>query len=1028
MAEKKTGEFDAEATSGGIPAHALNDSVPANEPPVEEMNATHMAIDIASLNLDVTSANIKIAKSPTDAEVVRQKIEEKKGFFAKLAGSVFGRTSPAAKNRAVATLPQALQKWQNTWICDPTWSGFAKIFFYLQRLVLVVFSFYLHAKLLHLALTARDSEHPALIAMMIALGVSIAGSLVSLVMRLQPVWLVTFPLGAMAVLVAYGALFFHTRDQTYLSLFGRSTADLLNLFYLAVLVPVAFSGVVSVARSLVARVLFFVVYLLVVAPFVLNLIQGIQLEAAFFGYDFLPELPDIAQPLFIVLHGLIPVVALLHLLFSFGRAKDSRRVIARGTSFAIFILYLPVTFMGLVLLDCNRMPGVLGVVFPNRINMGAAELEILNQSVKVETTNYSKNQGSDQMPRYRFLLDASRESGSFLLQTVDDFGSPVRNLSKNDLVVFADGQKVKDFELAEFRRPEQIKKYSKATEKVPNVRNVGVYLLKLKLEAKQQLLQWSKVDAGLHADESINFEISDLRKVHHARFRVKDEVLLDVAEIKESSINLPLSYLSPGDHTLMVSLYDEGNVEILAREIKLTIIEGKTCDVISPVEGDAIATQLPVVLFMRGDKTDWASTPVSYEIDGIEVLKTDGIEPVRILNVANLAEGGHSLIVKIQQKSGVVENKIGFSVQKNSPVLIIDSPAMGSFAARDTEIAFHLGPDASETAGMKVLVNGDVFTDFVLKDNVLTLPVSRWSHAELYVALQATLKTGERVSDWLVLNKGQGQLAVSFDRNSLGFLGLKSLAIVFDASVSMYDNWLGSSKWLTLRSLVTNSDIERVLEKLDPSIVVFGHKKPQYLVDCTDAAVVVKKGRYDKAEIGKTLAGIKPSGVSSLVKGLELALADKPDRIVLFTDGTDTCKSNIQKALAKKMGDAKTIIDIFAIGLTDEKAKVALQSLASATGGVFYQPQSGQLMQKLFVERMNVNFQLVAGEKIIYEGPLDNKSFDLVPGSYILRIADDVGLVEVGSFVVNNGQVTKISISGDSKSNKIKVNENVAKN
>lgn len=75
MAEKKSEEFDPEATSGGMARLPDGNGGIISEDgqvPVEELNATQMGIDIASLNLDATSANIRVAP-PSDAEIIQKK-------------------------------------------------------------------------------------------------------------------------------------------------------------------------------------------------------------------------------------------------------------------------------------------------------------------------------------------------------------------------------------------------------------------------------------------------------------------------------------------------------------------------------------------------------------------------------------------------------------------------------------------------------------------------------------------------------------------------------------------------------------------------------------------------------------------------------------------------------------------------------------------------------------------------------------------------------------------------------------------
>lgn len=1025
--DKKLPDVDIEATSSAIPRDLAGGTdsqataMPATATvPQEDFNATQMAIDIAALNLDATRADMRL-NLPSDAEILSNRLEEKKSPLQRFFSAVVGK-GPTMRRGGADAVPDVLKPWLYTWVCDPQAGRWSKLVFYLHRLLLVAAGVYLHYVLIRFTMQGIRSEHPAGMFFGGVLGGEFLLLVLCLITRAGPGWLLALPLAGLALIMAFGAVFYHTADPVYLAFGEHTISSLLNPFMLGILIYTGVVSVFTVARGLVMRAVFALVIVIAVAPLFYNALGGVKLELALFGYGPFLGIPAVGQPVFVLLHGLIPVLMFLHLMMSFRSARDL--AVAGGRSFArsFAVLFLCLSVLGLALLQKNRVAHVLNFILPKKLDMGAVEIEVLNQKLKVETKNYAKNQGSDSLSRYRFLLEPTKEPGVFLFQTVDEFGFPVRNLSKDDLAIMADDQKV-PFEFTEHRDAVAIKKYTK--DRQIKFFNIGVYLLKVKMEEKEPLVKWSQIKDQLEPSDKITFTIGDLKKVRSLRIKVKEETVLDMSDLDEETVVLPLSYFDAGEYKLNLSLADESGLKVLEKEIPIRIKPQSSVALLKPVEGDVIGPTLGVVLMPKNVlPKDIAG--VSYEIDGEPLADSPEFETFRALPLGVLPEGPHELVVKVRLQSGEQTRKVKFRHQGTVPDLAITSPTLGIFAARDTRVSYRLeGAALSETiGGVKVFVNGEPFEELKIELAGFDLPLSRWSQSEIYVTVQATLKSGARVSDWVLLNKGLGALGLSFDKPSLSFLGDMKIAVVLDASVSGWDNWLGNSKWKTIKNIMGESAIEAIIEDMDPAFVVFGSKKPSYLNDCSDAKLLLKHGKYDKSELARLLTGIKPKGVSALAAALEKAYEESPAKIFVFADGADSCKKSLTKSLAKELAKSPTTkVVIFTLGMVAEEAKTALSDLAEATGGRIYQPGAVDVLIKSWIDEMVLNYQLYSGETMIYQGPLENKRFDLVPGKYLVRMPIAGKPKEIGEFKVENGFLTKATISGDKTANKINVDE-----
>jgi len=160
----------------------------------------------------------------------------------------------------------------------------------------------------------------------------------------------------LAFFFAFGARYYHTGDPLLFLYQNMHISAFLNSFYILVLGYAAVVSIFLVAQKLLTRIIFVLLYIICLAPIVINLYQNINLEYSFFGVGFLGGLSShYFQPIFILFHGLIPLLFLIYLMLSFGRSKVPAKVAGRGFARSLSFLMIFVFICGLSLMQKNRV-------------------------------------------------------------------------------------------------------------------------------------------------------------------------------------------------------------------------------------------------------------------------------------------------------------------------------------------------------------------------------------------------------------------------------------------------------------------------------------------------------------------------------------------------------------------------------------------------------------------------------------------------------------------------------------------------
>jgi len=177
------------------------------------------------------------------------------------------------------------------------------------------------------------------------------------------------------------------------------------------------------------------------------------------------------------------------------------------------------------------------------------------------------------------------------------------------------------------------------------------------------------------------------------------------------------------------------------------------------------------------------------------------------------------------------------------------------------------------------------------------------------------------------------------------------IVFILDASNSMNQKldtaetkfeWAQEALTLVLRELPEDTPF---------AVVAFGHRVSKDLAaeSCLDIEILVPYGVHpDRGAILRKIRAIKAMGKTPLAQALSFAagVAGEPARLVLLTDGEETCGGDPLAAARDICADGTTL-DVVAVGVTSEVA-VLLGNLARTCGGRFVLTQDPAELPDLF--------------------------------------------------------------------------------
>ncbi len=220
--------------------------------------------------------------------------------------------------------------------------------------------------------------------------------------------------------------------------------------------------------------------------------------------------------------------------------------------------------------------------------------------------------------------------------------------------------------------------------------------------------------------------------------------------------------------------------------------------------------------------------------------------------------------------------------------------------------------------------------------------------------------------------------------------------LVLDVSGSMRANDIDGRSRISVAQQAFNEVVDALPEETQLGIRVLGatYRGKDKKQGCLDTQQIVPVGPVDRTAAKAAVATLRPTGFTPVGLALRSAARDlgtgtTARRIVLITDGEDTCAPPDPCEVARELAAQGTKLVVDTLGLApDEKVRRQLLCIATATGGTYTAAQSADELTgriKQLVERAKDTYTaaptVVTGRGECADAPL------LAPGVYADREA-----------------------------------------
>ncbi|WP_425322711.1 VWA domain-containing protein [Actinoplanes ianthinogenes] len=174
--------------------------------------------------------------------------------------------------------------------------------------------------------------------------------------------------------------------------------------------------------------------------------------------------------------------------------------------------------------------------------------------------------------------------------------------------------------------------------------------------------------------------------------------------------------------------------------------------------------------------------------------------------------------------------------------------------------------------------------------------------------------------------------------------------LVLDVSGSMRAADIDGETRIAVAKRAFNKVVDALPENTQLGIRVLGATYPgkNKKIACKDTQQIVPVGPVNAVQAKNAIATLKPTGYTPIGLALKKAAEDLGDtgsvrRIVLITDGEDTCTPPDPCEVARELAAQGTHLVVDTLGLTpDEKTRKQLVCISTATGGTYAAAKSEQ--------------------------------------------------------------------------------------
>ncbi|MFD0821980.1 VWA domain-containing protein, partial [Micromonospora zhanjiangensis] len=167
--------------------------------------------------------------------------------------------------------------------------------------------------------------------------------------------------------------------------------------------------------------------------------------------------------------------------------------------------------------------------------------------------------------------------------------------------------------------------------------------------------------------------------------------------------------------------------------------------------------------------------------------------------------------------------------------------------------------------------------------------------------------------------------------------------LVLDVSGSMRATDIGGRSRISVAQQAFNEVVDALPDATQLGIRVLGatYKGDDKKVGCQDSQQLVPVGPVDRAAAKSAIATLRPTGFTPVGLALrgaarDLGTGETTRRIVLITDGEDTCAPPDPCDVARELAAQGIHLVVDTLGLApDEKVRRQLVCIANATGGTY---------------------------------------------------------------------------------------------
>lgn len=239
---------------------------------------------------------------------------------------------------------------------------------------------------------------------------------------------------------------------------------------------------------------------------------------------------------------------------------------------------------------------------------------------------------------------------------------------------------------------------------------------------------------------------------------------------------------------------------------------------------------------------------------------------------------------------------------------------------------------------------------------------------------------------------------------------------VVDFSNSMWGQIDGTAK-VEIAKKAFSGFVDTLPEGSQAGLMTYGHRRKS---DCGDVETLIAVSPLNREKMKSAITTLKPRGKTPITDALRMAakdlgINDRPSRLVLISDGIETCGGDpcaLAAELAKTGVDFKAHVIGFDIASKADQAKIAC--IAHLTGGKYWNAEDADGLAEALKQTAEVEQTDVADEGI-YELVLtavDKESGNQIDGdvNWVISQAEDESIIASG---LTGGQVSFKLPEGD---------------